>query len=255
MRKTIVMLCAKRCGSTAIHNMFRKHPQTKICHVDQNIKVYGKYIWEPNYWTHSVEALNGFKDGFVNKFSDSLPFLNIPDNITEETIFELWNNTLDFFGGIVADKSPQYLGNKAAMDLLAKYREMGNDVRVFAFIRNPLDAITSQFILWAKENINPYEQLRAKEESWLNKYAHLEKLIEDGCLGEIPLFKYEDFTNDPCRHARDLLTFCGLDDNRMSYSHIKPVHVGRYEKEKNEIIRRWQVSDELKKHMQKYGYA
>ena len=52
--KTIIMLSAKRCGSTAIFNSFQKHPEVKICNEDEKINNY-----EIQFWTNAVEAING----------------------------------------------------------------------------------------------------------------------------------------------------------------------------------------------------
>ena len=51
MNKSIILLSAKRTGSTAVMKIFQKHDQTKIMHVDQNVD-----NWESNFWLLAVES-------------------------------------------------------------------------------------------------------------------------------------------------------------------------------------------------------
>ena len=64
--KIIIMLSAKRCGSTAIFNLFQKHPNVKILHKNQNID-----NWEPQFWLYAHKALSG-KINDVNQFNERL---------------------------------------------------------------------------------------------------------------------------------------------------------------------------------------
>ena len=182
-RKTIIMLSAKRCGSTAIYKMFQKHPDIRICHVDPTLE-----NWEPNFWNLGTEAIAGNPSALISRFEKSHPFLRFPDKFSQESIFRLWDNILEEMGPVVFDKSPQYLGNIAAMDLVQRYMQLGNDVRFFAFIRDPRDAITSQYELW-RTNVKS-ESPKKRELAWLAKYHHLEDLQEKLY---IPVFRYEDF--------------------------------------------------------------
>ena len=109
MRKTIVMLSAKRCGSTAVFRMFQRHPDIGVCHVDQNITA-----WEPNFWNLAVAAIEGNPTKFIHRFSESHPFLRIPYRFSEDAVFRLWDDILETLGPAVFDKSPQYLGNRKA---------------------------------------------------------------------------------------------------------------------------------------------
>ena len=44
MKKLIIMLSAKRCGSTTIFNLFQKHADVKVLHKDQKIFKLGATI-------------------------------------------------------------------------------------------------------------------------------------------------------------------------------------------------------------------
>ncbi len=246
MNRTIIMLSAKRCGSTAVFRMFQKHPNVGVCHVDRAIE-----NWEPNFWNLAVKALHGDKEPFTIRFRKSHPFLEIPETFTEEAIFRLWDTILQHQGPILFDKSPQYLGNQEALELLQKYKSLGNDVRIFAFIRDPRDAITSQFEIW--EGCPGNESPKSLEIAWLQKYNHLEELQIS--YEFISVFRYEDFSRAPVCYAPMIYNFCGLQDAHNSYSHIRPTSINRYSISLNSHIRKWQMSEEFKAHLLKYGYS
>ena len=84
--KTIVLLSAKRTGSTAFHNMFRKHRHTKICHVDQDIQFFDVYNWEPQFWSLGSKLIEGDREPFVKRFKPSHPYLKVPEKVDEETL-------------------------------------------------------------------------------------------------------------------------------------------------------------------------
>ena len=245
MGKTIIMLSAKRCGSTAIFRMFQRHPDVGVCHIDQDIS-----NWEPNFWNLGAQAIAGNPQPMTERFKKSHPFLKIQGPVTEEHLFELWDSILDHLGPTVFDKSPQYLGNRTALGLIYKYKQLGNDVRVFSFIRDPRDAITSQYELWHShvENDSP----ERREIAWLEKYKHLEEL--KNTFGDIPVFRYEDFSKSPSTYVPQLYKHCGAKDIPDTYTHISPVSVGRYSASINLKIREWNMGQDFKNHLIKYNY-
>ena len=238
------MLSAKRCGSTAMFKVFQKHPETGVCHIDKDID-----NWEPNFWNMGAEAIQGSPKRFVDRFRKSHPFLDIPDTFTEESLFRLWDTILARLGPVVFDKSPQYLGSSHALELMMKYREHGNDVRLFALIRDPRDAITSQYELWNSvvENDSP----KRRELLWLEKYNNLEKLQKHA---HIPLFRYEDFSCAPSCYAPMLFHHCDCANIPETYKHIRPTSIGRYFESTNPEIRAWKFGKEFTLHLKKYGY-
>jgi len=241
-KRTIIMLSAKRCGSTAVFRMFQKHSDVSVCHINQLIE-----NWEPRFWDLAGRALQGEKKPFVERLKKSHPYLKIPATFSEVEIFQLWDSILERLGPIVFDKSPQYLGNRTALELIYKYIELGNDVRIFAFIRDPRDAITSQYILFGKDSP------KKREARWLEKYRHLEELEQR--YETIPLFKYEDFSQSPSLYAPMIFKLCGLSDYPHSYDHIRPTNIGRYSISDIPKIRKWKMSEEFIEHLKKHGYS
>ena len=244
-RRTIIMLSAKRCGSTAIFRMFQKHPEVGVCHVDQHMK-----NWEPNFWNLGAKAVDGCPEKFLSRFGESHPFLHFPEKFTEESLFRLWDDILEELGPVVFDKSPQYLGDKRAFALLKRYMDKDNDVRLFALIRDPRDAITSQYERW--KGLVEDDSPKRREMDWLEKYRHLEELQRE--LAGIPLFQYEDFSSAPSCYAPILLRHCGCSVVPQSYDHIKPTSIGRYSASILPAIRRWRFDEEFKRHLENYGY-
>jgi len=238
--RTIVLLCAKRSGSTAVFKMFQRHPDVGVCHIDQKIDNY-----EPNFWNLAVEAIEGNPELFIQRFKISHPFLNAPKKFTEENVFSLWEDILRKLGPVVFDKSPQYLGNKKAIDLLLKYKNRGKDVRIFGLVRDPRDTITSQYSLW--KDVTKNDSLKRREMLWIRKYEHLNTL-------QIPVFRYEDFAIAPECYGRSIFAFAGVTNFPKAYSHVKPVNIGRYSVATNFKIRKWNPSKELWEYIQIYGY-
>jgi|TARA_Y100000310_G_C20537530_1_gene741610 hypothetical protein len=244
-KRTIVMLSAKRCGSTAIFRMFQKHPDVSVCHINQEIN-----NWEPNFWNLGAKAILGSPSSFISRFEKSHPFLIMPKKFNEQILFKLWDDILSELGPVLFDKSPQYLGNNYAIYLLEKYRDLGNDVRIFAMIRDPRDAITSQFELW--RSYVPGDSPKKREIDWLKKYSNLEKIKRR--LKNVPVFKYEEFCQNPLIHVRKLLDYCDISEAREVYSHIKPTSIGRYSGSINPRIVTWRFSQEFLNHLKFYGY-
>jgi len=171
-KRTIILLSAPRCGSTAVFRIFQKHPDVGICNENPCI-----FNCEPHFWSLAEKAIAGNPEKLNKKLSKILPTITLPDTYTVETVFALWESILEAQGPIVFDKSPYYLGNRNAMSLLHKYIQLGNDVRIFAIIRNPGDAITSQYELWASQFKIASPETRAR--IWLDQYTHLEELQKE----------------------------------------------------------------------------
>jgi len=75
-KKLIILLSAKRCGSTAIFNMFQKSKSIKIFNINQKIE-----NWEIQFWNLGFQAINGNPMPFIKRMKKSLPFLQLPKKI------------------------------------------------------------------------------------------------------------------------------------------------------------------------------
>jgi hypothetical protein len=224
--------------------MFQKHPDVGVCHIDQTIE-----LWEPNFWNFALEAIRGRPRAFIERFGRSHPFLGGGAPATEEDAFAMWDAVLDRLGPIVFDKSPRYLGDRDAVELLMKYAARGNDVRFIGLVRDPRDVISSQFSLWG--HLSPGDTPQAREERWVDQYEHLDALR---AKFHIPVFRYEDLAATPGCYAPMILHHCGLADHPKLYRHIKPVNVGRHLQNAAPELRSWVPGHRFRWALERYGY-
>ncbi len=235
--RTIILLSAPRCGTSAVHSVFNKHPEVHA-------------FFEPNFWSLAVHALEGRPEKLKLRFKREFSSIVLPTTFTEESIFALWDSILERYGPIVFEKTPFYLANEKALSLIKKYRNMGNDVRFVGLIRDPRDAITSQHELWGGALFKA--KLKNREAFWLKKFKTLKSLQKE--FDDFPLFRYEDLAQYPAQHFPRMFDFCEIRDEPSSYTHLKPVSVGRYFVSINPAVRRWKMGEEFRAHLNHLGY-
>lgn len=246
MKKTIILLSAKRSGSTALFKCFQKHSKVQIPHSNQKID-----NWEIQFWSLAVLALKGDVHPLKDRLSMSFPELdfNLKNEISEKNIFDTWNKILEARGGIVFDKSPQYLGNNSALELIKKYINSGNNVKIISLIRDPRDTITSQYELW--RDFTEKDSLEKREKHWINQYKHLEVLRKQI---DIPLFYYEKIVSEPNVYMPKIYKFCELNMETNTWQHLKPVSIGRYSTSLIINRKKWNFSDEFNFMIKNYNY-
>jgi hypothetical protein len=244
--KTIIMLSAKRCGSTAMFRVFQKHPDVGVCHVDKSIG-----NWEPNFWNYAYRAINGNPEQLIKQLGTSHPGLKINTPLDTDRVFDLWGQILEQDGPVVFDKTPKYLAEPGTFELLRQYMDAGNDVRIFGMIRDPRDAITSQYTKWNRIVVDDHPDKRMKK--WLKWYGLFEKV--QTAFDQVPLFRYEDFATAPVCYAPMIFKHVGVRHIPDAYSHIRPTHVGRYKRTRLKALKEWKYSEEFIAHLKKYGYV
>lgn len=217
-RRTIILFCAKRSGTTAIYRAFRDHPGVGVPHVDQTLD-----LWEPNFWNFAQDAIAGSPERFRERWRRAAPFLGRFEPRTEGEVFDLWDRIVDTLGPVLFDKTPSLILPGRGLDLLLRYRDLGRDVRFLAVVRDPRDVIASQHELWG--HLDPEDTPARREARWVEGYRHLEALRR---RLDIKLVRYEDLAADPGAHMPALYAHCGLEDFPETYRHIRPVHVGRH---------------------------
>ena len=267
INRTIICLAPKRSGTSATHRIFVNHPQAKILHPDQQIDNN-----EPNFWNYAMAVLENpdkivedhdnmvdVKDNltayerFVLQLAIIAPHVSIPDVITEEIVFDLWDDITNHYGRICFDKSPRYLEDIKTLELMFKYKDSGRgDIRFFGIMRAPWDVITSEVQLW--EHILDFGTPQYHEQEWLTYYKNFEVVQARYGVENVPLFYYEKMSNHVEVYLPRLLKHCELDDIPESYSQFHPVSIGRYYKSVNPRVLAWKPTDELMNYAHHHGY-
>lgn len=258
LNRTIICLAAKRSGTTAIHQVFVNHPQVQVIHHDQNIDNI-----ESNFWNYAMLAMTEPDhiqydkktnyERFVHQMSTVAPYLSIPQTLTEEQIFDLYDQIANHHSPILFDKSPGYLSDLRTLELIFKYKDSGRgDIRFFGLIRAPWDVITSQYELWNRSYTPGTPQIR--EQNWLRYYKHFEHVQNHYSEEHVPLFYYEQVANDPKTYISHLFEHSGVEHLPHTYRHFRPVSIGRYYKTLNRNLLKWQLTPELLSYATQHGY-
>ena len=244
MRRLIVLLCAKRSGSTAVFRMFQAHSGASIPHPDPSIE-----LWEPNFWNYASEAIAGNPARFCERYPRAHPVVRGRVPTRDEDAFEMWDQMHERFGAVLFDKTPKLLVEDGGLDLLLRYRALGRDVRLIGLVRDPRDVIASQFERWGGmvEGDSP----KRRERAWVRAYERLEALRK---RVPVAVFRYEDMSHCPASGASAMLACCGLCDEARAYAHIRPVSVGRYSTTTCRALQAWSPGDAMCRLMALWHY-
>lgn len=241
--RTIVLLSAKRTGSTALFRVFQRHPAVGVGHIDQAID-----NWEPNFWNLAAQAIAGECDPFMERMTAAYPFLGGVVPRSEDEAFELWDRVVAELGPIVFDKSPGYLCSRPGVELLMRYAQSRSGcVSIFGLIRDARDAIASQLDRF--RGLVEGDSPAFREKLWLKRYDLLEELRD---RADIPIFRYEDIVADPDTVMPQIMEYCKLEPIAESWAHLRPVNVGRHRRESDAW---WTPSPALIAHLQRFGYV
>ncbi len=215
-------------------------------HIDQKIS-----NWESNFWLLALDAINGKKNIFDDRLKIATPFIKLQEKYDKKKIFEIYNEISNFFGPITFDKSPQYLGNRECLKLIEEYNSVYNNIIFLGLIRNPLDAIVSQYQLWREYKKN--DSLQKREQNWLNKYNHLTQIKNKN--KNLKIIRYEDLVKNPKKKASEIFDYCDIEFDENCTNHLKEKSIGRYQAFSfiNEN-KKWKWSDEFNEHLITYNY-
>ena len=246
--KTIILLSSKRTGSSAFFKVFKSHPKVNCL-----LKRKDMDMLELNFWNSAYEAINGNQIN-LKKMLRKINFNeHLPSKLNKKKIFFLWKKILNKNGGIIFDKSPNYLNKYETLNLINDFIKCGNKVVIFGLIRDPRDAISSQHELWDKSLSKAKLILKVKkrEKKWLSQYENLERFQNSF---KFKVYKYEHICNNKNKSFKEIFKKCNLVYNQKYTIHIKPTSIGRYSLTFYRSLKKWKFSSKFKKHLSKYGY-
>lgn len=235
--KTIIILSSPRSGSRLLYDYLKYYSPKS------------NYLLNLNFWGLALKAINGHDKLFKDRLKQQFPYISIPDVITKDTVYELWDEILKNDGPVLVDKSPFYLDNFQILNLIFEYKKSGNDVRFISFIRHPLDAITSQ------EENGKYRlghlSIGEREALYLKRYANAKRLqyMDQNTIN----CKYEDFLYNFDASIKVILNYLEfeMNNNNKIFIHGKS---GRYNLSCNYKVRRWKISEDLKDFIKENRY-
>lgn len=251
--KTIIILSAKRCGSTALYKTLVNHSKVRNCQVGGKTR-----NWEPAFWYHGWLSLMKTEPEHVREhFRKNYSYMHIPDVHNKFDLYRIWDEILKHRGPTVVDKSPQYLSSKATLSYLLGYKNIGRDVKIIGLIRDPRDAITSQYVKWHRiqtKKSGIVDTPERREAKWLEKYKNLEYVLSR--IPDMLMVKYEDFATDTYHTVRQICRYCRIQYQGGMDAHVVPTNIGRYKESKNRKIRKWENNwtSAFKEHLKHFGY-
>lgn len=233
---TIIILSSPRSGSRLLYEYLKEHSPNS------------DHLLNLNFWGLALDAINGDDKIFKARLKQYFSYLKIPDVITRDAIFTIWDTIVNEDGPIIIDKSPFYLDNFEILNLILEYKKRDNDVRFIAFYRHPLDAITSQ-----EENGKyrlGYLKISEREKFYLKRYNNLFNFKQ--YCSDIFDCKYEDLLYNLEDTLNDLETFLGfkIKDNSLKDKYL----TGRYNLSLNRNVRRWNISKDLEMFIFEHDY-
>lgn len=239
--RTIIILSSPRSGSILLYNALKL------------ISPNSDHLFNLNFWGLAVRAINGDTKLFRDRLKQKFPYIKLPDVFDEDAIFDIWNNIGDADGPILIDKSPFYLDDYKILELLGRYKEKYERVEFIAFIRHPLDAITSQ------EENGKYRlghlKIKDREEFYLKRFNNLEKFktVEHG----MHIIKYEDMIQKTYYTIKNINTELRLELNDQENKLKFKVNncIGRYNFSWNRKVRNWDISKDMIELIKKYNYS
>lgn len=198
-RPNFFIVGAPRCGTTAMYEYLRRHPQ-----------VFMPYRKEPVYFGSDLAKRPPYLDeaGYLGLFDPA----NGAKAIGEATVWYLYSQT-------------------AASEIKA----LSHDARIIIMLRNPIDMIHSLHRHWlwsANEDLADFGEALAAEPDrvagrrlppnveqpiglryrWLARYTpHVQRYLDEFGPDRVLILLYDDLVDDGRRTGRQILSFLGVD--------------------------------------------
>lgn len=248
MPKTIVVLCFRRSGSTAVQRVLTRHTEVR----EGRSHEHGSKTFEQNFWSAAIPFIEGRNDTLVTNVKNAWPSIDLSNlETTQESVFDLWDDIVQRSGGVCVDKSPTYTRDRKTLKLMKAYRDSSpkRQIVFIGLVRDIRDSVTSEYEIHetkTKDNLDRYER---------NRVASLNNIqwFQDEA-GWFPVFKYEDMARAPNIYFPMMLNWCGLPVENNMWNDFTVTSLNRYSYSLQLNIRRWCPGEEAIGFLRFYGY-
>lgn len=254
MKPTVIILLSdKRSGSTMFQDALCRHPDIQT--VDYSPHTY----LETHHWLKGAVLLNpdetiykGYgsisnaRTYLIDCVQENVPEFAVPTD-DRELVFKGWEALCQKFAQpVFFEKSPQHLGNSAALELLLEWMQTTQlTVKVIGLTRNPLSVQYSALQLF---HTNPEE----RQFAWIEGQQNLLKIKQQLSNENFLHIKYEDLIHESKSTFATIFNFIGV----PSAPEVgKAIHGKSLEKWKDDPYFTLRLDDSVKVLAKEFGYS
>lgn len=254
MDKTVVILLSdKRSGSTMFQGVLCQHPEI------QTVSYSPHTYLETHHWLKAAVLLKpdiceyagyGSADNARTYLVDCIRG-NIPDfklsKSDRDLVFKGWDALCERFAQpVFFEKSPQYLGQPASVDLLLEWIDQTEyTVKVIGLTRNPLSV---QYSAWKLFHRDPGD----RQFGWADIQRTLLKVKEQLPKEQFLNIRYEDLIASPVEQFGKICSFIGVSTEAQIGTGI---HDRSLTKWKEDPYFRVRLDESVKDVAREFGYS
>ncbi len=196
-----------------------------------------------------MAALKGNPESLRQMLRSAFPDNDLETGLeTKHDLMNLWDKILEICGGVVLDKSPNYLNDFQILELIRDYRESRPSTKIIGIVRDPRDSIASEHELLGKSGAEHLQTLESKRLRQLQNLLRFQKELG------FPMFRYEDLVAAPTVYVPTLLGAADLDLAPGMTEHFAATSIGRFSYSLNTDVVTWKPSPELREMIKLLGY-
>ncbi len=254
MKKTIVILLSdKRSGSTMFQEVLCQHPEIQTV-------AYSPHTYlETHHWLKAAVLLKpntckytgyGSKQNartyLIDCVKRNVSEFKIPDNDTD-LVCEGWNALCNQFAKpVFFEKSPQYLGQPASIDLLLEWIEKTEyTVKVIGLTRNPLSV---QYSAWKLFHRDPGDRQYGWADIQRTLLSAEKRLKKDQFLN----LRYEDLIAQSTDSFKAICEFIGVSREHSIGGHIHQKSLSKWKEDPYFTVR---LDEKVKDVARQFGYT
>jgi hypothetical protein len=210
----LVVIGAAKCGTTALYQNLRQHPQ-----------IYMSPVKEPRFFAFEKGDLNFRGPGDAELHRSSIIDLEDYQALFREAAGEK----------AIGEASPVYL---CAPKTAARMQALVPDVRLIAILRHPVERAYSHYLHLIRDGVEPLtdfaQALAAEEARVRDNWEYRWRYRELGCYStqlarfferfdrrQIKVYLYEEFNSRPQQVLCDIYRFLGVDESFVADTSVR----------------------------------